>query len=96
MIDLIAMLGKMGMPGGFDISSIVGPKSSTVAAPGGWDATVKPAPSPMQQFGQDMLKPSPGPIPQAPPPAAAPQMARPPTDMSALLQAISNRPKLGV
>jgi hypothetical protein len=96
MIDLLAMLGKMGMPAGFDISSIVGPKSETIAAPGGWDATVKPQATPMQQFGQDMLKPSPGPVPQAPAPMQAPQQARQAPDMSALLQAINNRQKLGV
>ncbi len=95
MIDLLAMLGKMGMPAGFDISSIVSPKTETIAAPGGWDATVKPQASPMQQFGQDMLKPSPGPFPQAAAPQAAPD-PRKQVDMSALLQAISNRPKLGV
>ena len=96
MIDLAALFGGQGLlGGGFDLSKLLAPKYETIAAPGGWDATVKPAPSPMQQFGMDMTKPSQGPVPQAPQAAAAPDPRRP-VDMSALMQAINNRPKLGI
>jgi hypothetical protein len=86
MIELLEMLGKMGMPAGFDISSIVGGKAAPGAPP-----TASPAPTtmggPSQQTG--------GGIPQPPAMTAAPDPRRP-VDMSALMQAINNRPKLGI
>jgi hypothetical protein len=96
MIDFASLFGGAGLlGGGFDLSKLIAPKPETIAAPGGWDATVKPAPSPMQQIGMSMLKPSPGPVPTAPQVSAAPDPRRP-VDMSALMQAINNRPKLGI
>lgn len=91
MIDmLLAALGSGGMPGGFDISSVLGGKT-TGAAPGGAPAVPGAAPAPMTTGGQ----PS-GAIPQAPPMMAPTTAMRPAPDMSALMQAINNRPKLGI